>query len=106
MVDVSVGVRVGLGMSYNCNYAIGFQQRVEVLEELQSEERNWLSAAGEDIMYYVVEFAVCRVDKFFSVSDCISDDRCVISRQLEIFGGELMHDRVDFHHSAIDTMSN
>lgn len=96
---------IGL-VAYNCNHAIRFQQSVEILKKLEGEQRNWLSATGEDIVHNIVELAICLVDELIGIGDSIGNDGRVIGRKLEVFCCKFMHHRVNFYHGGVNAMSN
>lgn len=93
-------------MTHNGDHTVGLEKGVEILQELQSEEGNRLGSTSKDIVNDVVELAVCRVDKQVGISDRISNDWCVVGRQLKVLGREFMHNGIDLDHRGFDTMCN
>lgn len=70
--------------TYDGNGAVGLEERVEALEELESEEGHGLGAAGEDVVDNVVEPRVRIVGELAGVAYRVGDDGCVVGRQLEV----------------------
>lgn len=87
--------------TYYSDDAVGLQERLEVLEELEREQRYGLGAAGEHVVDYVVELVGRLVNQVCRVSDRVRDDGRVVGRELEVFSGELVHDGVDLDHRRV-----
>lgn len=96
------GVCVIRGLSYNGGHTVRLEKSVEILQELQSEQGHRLSSARKDIVDYVVKLAICLVDKLVGISDRISNYWRVVGRQLEVFGCEFMHNRIDLDHRGVN----
>lgn len=47
---------------YDGDYAAGFEDGVEILEELIGEEVDGFGAASEDVVDYIVELLACLSD--------------------------------------------
>ena len=80
---------------------------MEVLQKLESKERDGLGATGKDIVDYVVVagFAlVCGHAR--GVGDGVFDDGGVVGRELEVLGSKLVNHRVELDYSGIDAVSH
>lgn len=100
--------REGYGETYNGDNAVWLEKRVQVLEEFISEEGDGLSAAGEDIVDDVVILTdtLGFVDKTVGVAYGVFDDGGVVGWKLEVLGGELVDDRVDFDNGGVDAVGD
>lgn len=70
--------------THNRNGAVWLEERVEALEELESEEGHGLGAAGEDVVDNVVKPRVRVVGELTRVAYRVRNDGCVVGRQLEV----------------------
>lgn len=50
--------------------------------------------------------ALGLVDETVGVADCVFDDSGVVGRKLEVLGGELVDDGVDFDDGSVDAVSD
>jgi hypothetical protein len=94
------------GGTYYGDDAVGLQQCLKILQKLEGEEIYGLGAPCEHVMDYIVELVGCLVDQVCCISDCVGNDGRVVGRQLEVFGGKLVHNRVNFDHCRVHAMCN
>ena len=99
--------RMGGGITYNGDDAVGLEQRVEVLQKLEREQSDGLGSAREDVVDDVVEAGLALVGgQAGCVADSVFDHGGVVAGELEVLGGELVDDRINLDHGCVDTVGN
>ena len=95
------------GKTYNGNHAVWLEQGVEVLQELEGEERDGLGAPRKDVVDDVVEAGFGLVSgETRGVGNCVLDNGRVVAGELEVFRGELVNDWIEFHHRSVDAVGH
>lgn len=89
--------------AYNRDHSVRLQQGAEALQELQSEEVDWLCTASEDIMHNVV---ICHrlVRKLSGVFHGILENWDVVLLKAKVLVRKLMDNRVDLHDRGVNAM--
>ena len=95
------------GKTYNGNHAVWLEQGVEVLQELEGEERDGLGASRKDVVDDIVKAGFGLVGgEARGVGNRILDNGRVVAGELEVLGGELVNDWVEFHHRGVDAVGH
>lgn len=72
-------------LAYKSHNAIGLEEIRQALQEFQGEQVEGLGAAGEDVMYNIVEGMSALGDKVRRVLGGIHDRRRVILLEVKVF---------------------
>lgn len=82
----------GWGSAYNSDNAVRLKQSVQILQELQSKQRNGLGTTCKHVVDDVVKPGLGRVGGCSrGVGDRVFDHGCVVAGELEVLRGELVH---------------
>ena len=93
--------------TYDGHDASWLEKSVQILQELEREQRDGLCTARKDIMDDVVKLPVDRrTHKPVSITDRVLDDGSVVLRKLKVLGRKLVNRRVNLDHRGINPMRN